>query len=380
MAFAHPLALLLGLLAVPIVVLYRRRLPLPKEPVGTAMFWQQAIGEDRFRTAWQRWRHGVSLAVQLTLLAVLVLALAEPLVPGPRWLVLVVDNSVTAGVGGGDTMRLKEARQAAVRRLASLRDCDHAAIITTGLAPAVRTTWTATPDVLHKAIASIEPSSEPTQELNQLSKAVALARWMTADKRGGHIVVLSDGCSSAAGSLAGDPTIEWIRPGKPLPNVAVSRLAPRRIPADASRWEVFVEVRNLADAPASCQLMFSHDGKLRQTVPLELPADGRVSKLFTVTASDAATFSVHVDADDAYALDNRAEEAIAPAFGRNADETAEWFSAPEPLDLRPRGQFGTAAETVVARPPWPSPWLYLIGLAITLMIAEWCFYQRRWLA
>ena len=78
MTFANPIALLWGLLAVPIVWLYRQKVRVRREPVATEMIWQQVFAEEPGRTRWQRWRHPVSLGVQLTALALIVTALADP--------------------------------------------------------------------------------------------------------------------------------------------------------------------------------------------------------------------------------------------------------------------------------------------------------------
>ena len=86
MTFANPVALLWGLLAVPIVILYRRDVRLRREPVATDMIWEQVFAEEPSRSRWQRWRHAASLAVQLTVLALIVIALADPQFPGFRWL------------------------------------------------------------------------------------------------------------------------------------------------------------------------------------------------------------------------------------------------------------------------------------------------------
>jgi hypothetical protein len=76
MSFQNPAAFWWGLLAIPIVLLYLRRPTPRRESVATGSIWQQVLGEQRARTAWRRWRHGASLALQLLILATFVLALA----------------------------------------------------------------------------------------------------------------------------------------------------------------------------------------------------------------------------------------------------------------------------------------------------------------
>ena len=61
--------------------------------------WQRALAEEPARTLWQPLRHRVSLAVQLTLVILLALALAEPQFPRPRFVVLVLGQLGQHGRG-----------------------------------------------------------------------------------------------------------------------------------------------------------------------------------------------------------------------------------------------------------------------------------------
>ncbi len=76
--FLNPLALVCGLLALPLAAIYLRKLRWRRRPVATSMFWDRVFAEDGLRLRWLRRRNAVSLLVQLAILALLVLALAEP--------------------------------------------------------------------------------------------------------------------------------------------------------------------------------------------------------------------------------------------------------------------------------------------------------------
>ena len=81
MNFAHPLALLLLLLLVPVALLYWLRVRVPRQTVGTGLFWQKALAEEKARWRWRRWRTKVSLAVQMIIVVLLALAAAGPQIP-----------------------------------------------------------------------------------------------------------------------------------------------------------------------------------------------------------------------------------------------------------------------------------------------------------
>ena len=95
MNFAHPLALLLLLLLVPVALLYWLRVRVPSRTVGTGLFWQKALAEEKTRWRWQRWRTKVSVAVQMIIVVLIALAAAGPQIPASKRIVLIIDNSAT---------------------------------------------------------------------------------------------------------------------------------------------------------------------------------------------------------------------------------------------------------------------------------------------
>jgi len=206
MTFTHPLALLWGLVAVPLVIFYWRKIPLRREVVATNLIWEQVFGEERLRESWQRWRHGVSLAVQLLVLMLLVLALAEPQIPPPRRFVLILDNSDSMNATDVEPTRLGQAKEVARRLVEGLRPCDRAAVLSAGDAVGVRCTLTGDQQTLREAIDSVEP----TQGTTHVAAAVELARQLLddGDEENGKIQVITDGCFPEAADLAAAEGVE----------------------------------------------------------------------------------------------------------------------------------------------------------------------------
>jgi len=312
MTFANPLALLWGLLAVLVILLCRRKLPLRRESVATDMIWQQVFAEQRARMAWQPWRHGVSLALQLAILALFVLAMAEPVIPGPKRIVLVIDGSASmkAGLLGSTPSRIEEAKAAALRLVAGLRDCDRMAVLSAGEAVGVRCAFTANKSVLQEAIEGVSAG----QGVARLPAAVELARRMLAEHRHGRIMVLSDGGFDGAKQLAVADHVEVILVGQSVGNVAVTRLQARRGVADPRKCQVLVETRSFCDRPVECGLGIALDGKPVDTISLKLPNDGRWQQMFEMTTPAAATLAATLDRQDARPGDNQASVQI-PAAG-----------------------------------------------------------------
>lgn len=376
MTLAHPYALLWALMAVPILLLYRRRIRAPRQSVATAMFWEQVFAEDGARSRWQPRRHSVSLAVQLTLLSLFVAAMSDPLIPGPQHVVLIVDNGAGIGATDGSPTRLEAAKQAASRLIAGLRDCDRAALISTGEAVGVRCPLTNDPSLWQEALEAIAATEGPSK----VTDAVELARWMIAGKAAARIVVLSDGAFKEARALGAADDIEIALVGQPAGNTGITRFAVRRNHDAPNKCQVLVEVASAADAPIECRLDVLLDEQVLATRPFALAANGRWQEILELTIPETGRLTARLDPADDYAEDNLAVRDLPPpddAEGTTAYEEIDVSAT----DLRPAEQIGLAAESV---PPLVRsavrPWPYLLAAAVLLLAFQWSLYQRRWLS
>ena len=388
MTLANPFALLWGLLAIPLVILYMRAVRVRREPVATGMIWREVFAAERVRTTWRRWRGWVSLAVQLTVLLLLVVALAEPQIPGPRRLVLIVDNSASMSATDVEPKRLDVAKRAAERILAAVRPRDFAAVLSAADVAVVRCGWTGDRRTLEEAIRSI-PATRAT---TRVDAAVALARRMLGDGFSGEIVLVSDCCFDSAADLAAAGDVDLFRVGKGAGNVAVTRLAARSCIADPQRRQVFVEVRNFSDRPAERTVTLeTASGETIESLLVELARDGRGQKVFQVGLPDATGIAVRLDPHDACKEDDRLSltisadrsknDAVEPVdFATNAGLPPTDLPNRNEGDLRAVAGVGTDATSVDAATARPSPWLYPAGLSVLLLTLQWGFYQRRWLS
>src|SRR6185436_15784114 len=121
MSFLAPLALLAGLLALPIILLYMLKLRRREVQVSSTLLWQMVLRDREANSPWQRLRRNLLLLLQLLLLAALALALARPFYPIPTiatgTLVVLLDGSASMNatdVLGADS-RFEAARAAARR-------------------------------------------------------------------------------------------------------------------------------------------------------------------------------------------------------------------------------------------------------------------------
>lgn len=203
MTFALPIALTLAVLALPIIAFYILKLRLRRVPVSTNLFWKQIYDEKPPRSIWQQFRHLVSLLLQLLMLLLLVVSIADPYLSGQlllaRRIVLVIDHSASMRARDIAPTRLEAAKRAAVDVVNGLRLRDEMAIVQTGAAPEVLVGMTGHIPTLHEAISRIEHSDAPTR----LRSAVELGRQLIGDHPRGEVLVLTDGCVEAS-ELPGD--------------------------------------------------------------------------------------------------------------------------------------------------------------------------------
>src|SRR5215213_3857663 len=135
MAFLTPIALLGGLLAIPIVLLYMLRLRRREVVVSSTFLWQQIVRDSEANTPWQRLRRNLLLLLQLIILALIVLALARPFITVPAvttgQIELLLDASASmkaSDMSNGET-RFDEAKRQALSIVDTLGQNDTMTII-----------------------------------------------------------------------------------------------------------------------------------------------------------------------------------------------------------------------------------------------------------
>jgi hypothetical protein len=192
--FFQPAALVGLLLAIPVVILYRRRARMPRRQVAAAPLWARVLAAHPTRARWLPWRRAASLAVQLCLLTALVAAVAEPYWRAPQSVVLILDNA------GGESSEVGSPALERVKRLAAARvDAldyrDRAAIVVTSGDLRVRCALTGSHELLLRAIESLEVAERPgtVADAEQLAQ-----RILPPDAAGRTVVVAGDGADAAS--------------------------------------------------------------------------------------------------------------------------------------------------------------------------------------
>jgi hypothetical protein len=335
MSFAHPWALLLLLLLIPVGLLYWLRLRVPRVVVGTGPFWQKALAEEPYRAWWQRWRTSVSLVLHSLTVVLLALAAAGPEIPPAQRIVLILDNSATMRATDVRPSRFDAAKAEAKRMIESLRWCDEMAIVTTSPNPVEVQPLTRDHALLGTAVNSAQAQAEPPA----IEWAVKVARKIGAPDEDRlepglralappRIVLITDGCAREAAREAQKNGVDILRVGTAAGNRAITCFTARRNKIDPTLCEVFVEVQNHGDQTAQGNLELSVDDKLNQSAALSVVRQ----PIFRVKLPAAARLTARITPGDDYPFDDIAELRVpAPPKQHNVSGT---LRVPLPIGTR----------------------------------------------
>jgi hypothetical protein len=306
MSFANPIALAWAALALPIVIFYILKIRLRRAPVSTMLFWRQIYDEKQPRSIWQRLRHLVSLLVQLVLLMLLVLALAEPFfnweVLQARRLVLVIDNSASMNATDVPPSRLAEARQRGQQLIGGMRFRDEMAIVAAGTQPKVVCGLNSHQRSLLAALNGVNASDGPTH----VQEAVTLAEQLLAGHKHGQVIVLSDGCFPDAEKLAANARVQLEAIGKQSDNVGITQFQVRRSLLDPIGYQILAEVQNASQEAVECRIEIDLDDNVVDVVPLKLTPGETWRHTFEKTSTEGGRLTARLNHRDALAADNQA--------------------------------------------------------------------------
>jgi len=288
MTLGTPLALLLALIAIPIVIFYILKVRLRRVPVSTNLFWNQIFEEKPPKSLWQNLRYWLSLLAQLLILALLVLAIADPILSwqtkGARRVVLIMDISASMQAFDKATTRFDSAKQAAQRVLDGVREQDQVAILTAGTQPEVVLGMGNHVPSLRRAINDLQPVDTPAN----LGSAVELADQLLGDAPNGQVIVFTDQANPKNTKSDNEPkkatAVEYRAFGSNASNVGITQFQTRRSMVDAVGYELLVEVRNASDQPIQCRLEIELDERPVDIFPLKLQPNETWSRTLEKTS------------------------------------------------------------------------------------------------
>jgi hypothetical protein len=193
----------------------------------------------------------------------------------------------------------------------------------------------------------------------------------------GRLLVLGAGPCDLwqCGPALDDPTVARVAEG--LPILAGVRLTGAELPR-ARRLELAEAVR-----PAATPLMWSADGS-----PLAYAIERLSGRVVVISGDPSAGNLAQAPAFPilmANAVDwlaGRAGRGTVFTNGVSDSSAGAWWQSGAAHGVDLRVPEGLGVDAMSFRAGWPAPpvWLFLAGLALALLAAEWCLYQRRWMS
>ena len=230
-----------------LVALYFLKLRRQQVVVSSTFLWKKSIEDLRVNAPFQRLRRSLLLLLQLLVLLAIILAASKPVIRGSaapgRDLILLIDTSASMSCAEEGGTRLELARRSAQSIADGLGAGDRMAVIAFNLRSTVLQPFTSDRTALQRAIGAAAPTSLPTDLLQALRTAGALAEG----QGGAEVVLLGDG---AYGGLAdASPEVQrlpvrFIPQGKSRDNLGITEVDVRRGFGARKGVELFVAVEN----------------------------------------------------------------------------------------------------------------------------------------
>jgi Ca-activated chloride channel homolog len=302
-----PIFAVAALAVVGLYILKLRRRPVA---VPFEKLWERILKDKEATSLFSRLKRLLSLLLQLAILAALVFALGDPrtaveVVKG-RTLVVLVDTSASMKTHDENgRMRIDAAKDKLKDLVKGLGASDRMLIasmdaVVTPLSPLTSETGT-----LDDAVNKLEAVDCRADFARGLRYALDTLRGT----REPEIVVLSDGglgeARDALGSVKlAEAKLSYMPVGKTRRNVAITQFAVRRYPLDKARYEVMIEVQNLAEKEEDVELSLYGDDVLVDLTKLHLKAGERLPRFYPSLGGASRTLEARLG--------------IAPAGGPNS--------------------------------------------------------------
>jgi Ca-activated chloride channel homolog len=302
-----PLATLLGIFGAAsalVVVFYILKLRRRAVPVPFSRIWDSVLRDKQATELFSKLRRMLSLLLQLSLLALLVLALGDPKpqedLRAGRHLVLLLDASASMKAADVKPNRLAAAKAEAEKIVRGLGASDRAIVVQMGSVPTPRSSMSGDQTELLQAISKVSASDTRAD----LEAGLAFGRDSLRGLAHPELVVIGDGAHGDTAELSARVSLEGAVPrfvpiGKSGKNLAITEFSVRRYPLDKARYEVYevmLEVANLNDTPADVELELSGDGVVVDVTRLKLGPNEKLPRFYQDLAGASRTLTARIKA------------------------------------------------------------------------------------
>ncbi len=316
MTFANLPAFLFLLLIPPIVFLYFLKMKRREVTVSNNMFWKKALADLQVNAPFQKLRKNLLLFLQLLLLVLITLGLANPgmeaLSPETQLTVVLLDGSASMKATDIEPTRFDAARGMAEDLIDSLSSSNRMALLLFHQTTELLCPPTGSKKTLRQRLLEAKPRETETS----LLEALQVARSLLPDGSPGEIVLLTDGAfaplEADAASLLGETPVRFIKVGQSSSNVGITQTAFRRAPAPGGTDQLLLTVQGFGQSEHSCSLTLLRNGSLYRAKELTLSPETPVDIVFSLAREETGIFEARLDTEDDLRLDNQAYLVLAP--------------------------------------------------------------------
>jgi Ca-activated chloride channel family protein len=322
MLFLTPQALLLGLLALPILLLYMLRLRRREVVVSSNMLWEQLLRDRQANAPWQRLKRNLLLLIQLLILCLLVLALSRPAIPVPAVasgpVIVLLDASASMNASDLSPSRFEAAKDYTRTLITNLDDQDNMTLILVGNQPVVLASAETDKDRLQAAL----DTAVVTQGMGAWEESFSLAAGALSSAANSAsslptTIILSDGGLPGEQLPALPGVARYVPFGNSRDNLGISALSIR---STGNGAELFVRLSNYSAIEHTVLLSIYRFGYLFHAEQVTIPSGEHISLTITEIPNAPATFLASLsDLDntdlpiDAFKLDDNAHAVFQPA-------------------------------------------------------------------
>lgn len=303
-----PLALLLSLLAIPIILMYVLKLRRQEIRVPSTFLWRQVMEDVQANAPWQRLRFNILLLLQLLALAAIVLSLARPaysrshVIAGD--LILIVDQSYGMQAHDVEPSRFAVAQKRA-RTLASELGGGHVmSVIGMSAQPTLAIADSPDAGAIDSAIDRLQVGVAQPNFLEALTLASSLSR----SNENTRVVVLTSRDSGISTlPLPVSFPVDIVRVGGALHDLGVTAFSAAQ---GASEVQAVARVGNFGSTTARSDLDLFVDGRLEDVRPLTVGAHRQVNLFWNSLPPGTQQLHVQLKQADDMATDKSAWAAV----------------------------------------------------------------------
>ena len=321
LSFVQPAALLYGLLAIPILLLYMLRMRRREQHVPSVMLWSMLLRDRRATTPWQKLRRSLLLLLQLLILASLVLAMARPALPVATVvedsLIVLLDASASMQAVDVSPNRFERARRAVEELIVNLAPGTSMNLVLVGDEPQVLAAASSDKAQLRAALALAGPGNGPADWSSALALAAGVAAQASA---GATVVIVSDGGLQGQTLPSLPAQVRYLPIGESDDNLAISAMALQQTPRGT---ELFLQVHNYAADERQAVVSLDIDGRLHQAERIVVAGGESLDRIWYGTPAEGRVYRAQlkrIDSASGKPLDALELDDVAYAIQRPSRE------------------------------------------------------------